>query len=620
MVNLNKIAYKSEKLEQKSQKGVDKIEDKRNGLEEFLESTNKVLNKSLEFNIDFAKETLEKAKEIPEVKEFFEKNKKPSDKAVKAFVLEQLPNIIEKNEESFKKMKSDKVESEQKKLEKTLKPVNAVIERLGKKDTLSDKEKEKLENAKLEKDKIAQEFKKSMENLVESSPELKSAKKQVDTLKLMEEQIDRIKDLVEDIHMTSEVRSALRIDGPLIKEINKLIEEDTIEPFEEFVRKHGTFSLSEVKAFMKDEVKQAAKAYKYSNYAIKALGVSEAIDIVNEYDKYFGQATRGANFGLLANSRQKKLDAVIKGLFDDVKKAEKDIDSSMLYGAVKFYAVAYAEAKLVRMSLKEAHSPNDITDNMHSALKSKDYLLLKHKPKQAKKEAESKKEDEKKQKEANAPQKQSSAETATAEFSKQVSIAWLASYENYLKENEWAKETAKRVYAEHPGLEKKFKLNQITVGEAMVLWKELMLERKRLMGIPEDDKEAYTSADIVNAKTTDDAKRILVKDIAYVSMKKVGVENLKANGYTDENISMFSSIMKTSTRLIKLEEHEIDMMHRKLEELLREFNRAKKVTVPPVEVPGSEKMAVESTAEKEAEKAKGLDKTPPPLNAPSSKS
>jgi hypothetical protein len=257
---------------------------------------------------------------------------------------------------------------------------------------------------------------------------------------------------------------------------------------------------------------------------------------------------------------------------------------------------------------------------MHSALKSKDYLLLKHKPKQAKKEAESKKEDEKKQKEANAPQKQSSAETATAEFSKQVSIAWLASYENYLKENEWAKETAKRVYAEHPGLEKKFKLNQITVGEAMVLWKELMLERKRLMGIPEDDKEAYTSADIVNAKTTDDAKRILVKDIAYVSMKKVGVENLKANGYTDENISMFSSIMKTSTRLIKLEEHEIDMMHRKLEELLREFNRAKKVTVPPVEVPGSEKMAVESTAEKEAEKAKGLDKTPPPLNAPSSKS
>ena len=614
MTTINKIERKSEKAEEKSQNGISRIEDKKKGMETILDSELDALNKSLKLNIDLAEETLKKVNDLPEIKAFFDKSKNPSDKEIKAFVMEQLPGIIKNNEEIFNKMESEQVEREQKKMDRKLKPVNQVIERLGKKNVLKEGEREELEKARLEKDKIAQEFKKSMENLHETSPELKAAKKQMDILKSMNEQIERIRSVVSDAYMVSKVQAALMIDGPLIKEINKAIKEDVTEPFEEYIRSHSSHNLSDIKDFMKGQLKNAVKSYKWSNAALKDLGILKIVNHADDYKEYFGKAASGKMFDYQANSRQKKLDGAIRNVYDDVKLADKDISSSKFYSAIKYYAVAYAEAKLVNMSLKGAGTVAEVTNNMHAALKSKDFMLLK--PANAKSGAKKKAAEEAKAKQAEPSAKQMSSEAASAELSKQVSITWLAGYESYLKENEWAKETAKRIYAEYPGLEKKFKLNQMTVGEAMVLWKGLMLERKRLMNIPEDDKEAYTSADIVNAKTTDDAKRIWMKDIAYVSIKKVGVENLKANGYTDDSISTLSSILKTSTRLIKLEEHEIELMHRKLEELLRSVNGARKVTALPIGVPSAEKVAIEGS--NAAGKVQGLEKTPAPLKAPHS--
>lgn len=613
MTTINKIEHKSEKAEEKAQKGISKIEDKRKGMDTILESELNALNKSLKLNIDLAKETLKNATSVPEIKEFFEKSKNPSNKAVKGFVLEQLPGIIKKNEESFDKLESEQIEKEQKKLDKKLKPINAVIERLGKKDVLSDSERDKLEKARQDKDNVALEFKKSMDNLIENSPELKAAKGQIDVLRSMNGQIERISAVVGDIYMVSKVQTALNIEGPLIKEINKAIKENVTEPFEEYIRSHGSHDISDIKDFMKGQLKSAVRSYKWSSAALKDLGVLSIVNHAEDYKEFFGKAASGKMFDYQANSRQRKLEGAIKNVYDDVKLADKDISASKFYSAIKYYAVAYAEAKLVSMSLKGAGTATDITNNMHAALKSGDYLLLKPAKSGAKKKA-AEEAKAKQAEQAKQPVKQVSSEAVTAELSKQVSITWLAGYESYLKENEWAKETAKRIYAEYPGLERKFKLNQMTVGEAMVLWKGLMLERKRLMNIPEDDKEAYTSADIANAKTTDDAKKIVLKDIAYVSMKKIGVENLKANGYTDETINMFSSMLKTSTRLIKTEEHEIELMHRKMEELLRAVNGARKVATPPIGVPSSEKVAVESGSAV----AQGLEKTPAPLKAPHS--
>ena len=423
----------------------------------------------------------------------------------------------------------------------------------------------------------------------------------------MEGQIERLRSVVEDAYMVSKVQTALSVDGPLIKAINKEIKEKVTEPFEEYIRNHGSHNISDIKDFMKGQISSAVKSYKWSNAALKDLGILKIVNHVDEYKEFFGKAASGKTFEFQSNSRQKKLDEAIRNIYNDVKLADKDINASKFYSAIKYYAVAYAEAKLVNMSLKGAGTATDITNNMHSALKSGDYALLKPAKTGTKKKAAE-------EAKAKQPVTQAPLEEAAAELSKQVSITWLASYESYLKENEWAKETAKRIYAEHPGLEKKFKLNQMTVGEAMVLWKGLMLERKRLMNIPEDDKEAYTSADIANAKTTEDAKRIVLKDMAYLSIKRIGVETLKANGYTDEAISTLSSMIKTSTRLIKTEEHEIELMHRRMEELLRAVNSARRLTAPPLGAPSSEKVAVESSSAV----AQGLEKTPAPLKAPHS--
>ncbi len=616
MTTINKIERKSEMIEEKAQKGINKIEDKRKGMEAILESELDALNNALKRNIDLTEEMLKKATDIPEVKAFFEKNKNPSDKKVQAFVLEQLPNIIKNNEESFKKRESEHIERETEKMNKLLKPVDAVIEKLGKKSDLDEKEKEKLEKANKKKDEIAQEFKKSIENLHENTPELKAAKEQIGILKSMEEQIERVRSVVNDAYMVSKVQTALKVEGPLIKEINRAIKEDVTEPFEEYIRSHGSHNISDIKDFMKGQLKDAVRSYKRSNAALSDLGILNIVNHIEDYKRFFEKVAKGATITAhMSNSRQKRFEGAIENVYNDVKLADKDINSSKFYSAIKNYAVAYAEAKLISMSLNGAGTVAEVTNNMHAALKSKDYMLLKPAKSVAKKKAgEDAKASEAKQKAGAEEKKQESPKTSTEELSKRVSIAWLAEYEGYLRDNEWAKETAKRVYANYPGLEKKFKLNQITVGEAMVLWKELMLERKRLMRIPEDDKEAYTSADISNAKTTEDARRILVKDIAYISIKKVGVENLKANGYTDENINTFSSILKTSTWLIKLEEHNIEEMYKKFERLLMGVNQSRKTTVPPIEVPGSEKVATTGSEEKQ----QGLEKTQPPLKAPHS--
>ena len=619
MVTINKIEKKSEKLEQKATNGIAKIEEKNKGIEYLVNSEIKARENASKAVLDQAKGYLKEArKDNPKLVELVPELKAAnSAKSIEKFLKDQ--NAVKKAKESIRdyhagiivEMNKDqtalndqydaKIESLKDMIPEVAR--SAMQQRLEAKKGSNPTTERLLEEYEKQLEQLQEEKSKKLDKII-SDKKYKERLKEAENLSNAIGQINefRVRFNIhgEEVSKLKVVKSALQPEGKLTRDINQVVEESAVKEFKNYIAKHGDIPMDQVRAFFNDKYHDAKATYKESNSLLKDLGMLKIVKRASKYTAEF-VGSRNASFsGKSVQKMQDKFDDMVDNIYSDIKD-KKSIKDSKLMSAMLGYANAYATVKIIENSLKNAKSVHDITNNMADLLKSKDYLLLKSGP--IPKTGSSKG----KAKVASNPvsasstsNKQTSASSAAAQASseselfKTVSIEWSYHYFEYLKSNEWAAQVANKVYNDHPGLKDKCMLNKETVGEAMILWREIMLERKRLMAIPEDDVGAYTSEDLKNAKTVEDAKRILLKDIAYVSVKKVGVDWMKNGGYTDDYIKVLQSISKTSTKMLKVEEFDLKEMYETYLNLLGKVNHAKRTTVPSLETPNQQVAEVNS--------------------------
>ncbi|MEM3841550.1 MAG: hypothetical protein QXN59_02575, partial [Candidatus Micrarchaeaceae archaeon] len=450
---------KSTKLLDKAENGVEKLEDKKKGMEALVDSMVEAYSNAYKSTMDNAKKSFNELKSAPLIADMLKdgpKNKRELEKFLTKNdgASKLLLGLSEKIEHAVSNSKS--VEEEiKKRYQQELAEATKKVEELAKKGTSSESEKKAFSDA----EKAKEDIKKKMEE--EISKQKQSADKELDVmantmhkvqeLSMLSAMLKKQKGEITKLHVVMDV---LKPSGNTVKEINSQVE-DEVKKFSEVIAKYGSLSTTNIRGFMQQELKSAVNLYKFANAELKELGMNKMLKHASKHSEEFANAKGSHYYERSADSRLENFGNAINAIYKDLTAREGG--TSKMVDAIANYATAYAVAKLVSSALNDAKSTPDMVNKMANAIASKEYLLFKRKQ-----EATEKGPGKDKPKASEVKVENSSQKAAEAELSKPVSLEWLGHYNDYIKKYDWAKEAAKNVYALYPGIEKKLAGNKAT--------------------------------------------------------------------------------------------------------------------------------------------------------------